>query len=155
MPPDPLAARAAIRAAVLQPEPLLLVHRVVAQGSRWLETEFDVPGDGPLLRGDERARVLPGTLTCEQAVQAGELLIHALRGPTGPADGVPVLTRLRHARFKDMVRPGDTVRTRVELEDQAGPAYALRAVARVGERVVLEARLAFGATTALQRSAGA
>lgn len=150
---DPAQARAWLRAAVLQPEPLLLIDRVVAQGSDWLETVFEVPRSGPLLRGDDRARVLPGTLTTEQAVQASELLIHALRGPSTEADGVPVLTRIRHARFRGLVRPGDVVTTRVRLEDQLGPAYEVRATARVGAALVFEARLAFAATTALRDAA--
>lgn len=146
-------ARAWIREAVLQPEPLLLIDRVVAQGEDWLETSFAVPRTGPLLRGDDRARVLPGTLTTEQAVQASELLIHALRGPTTPAEGVPVLTRLRDARFRGLVRPGDVVTTRVELVDRLGPAFVVRAEARVDGALVFEARLAFAATTALRQTA--
>ena len=126
---------------------------MVAQGEDWLETSFAVPRTGPLLRGDDRARVLPGTLTTEQAVQASELLIHALRGPTTEADGVPVLTRLRHARFRGLVRPGDVVTTRVQLEDQLGPAYTVQATAHVEGALVFEARLTFAATTALRQTA--
>jgi 3-hydroxymyristoyl/3-hydroxydecanoyl-(acyl carrier protein) dehydratase len=150
---DPGQAQAWIREAVLQPAPLLLIDRVVAQGDDWLETSFEVPLTGPLLRGDDRARVLPGTLTAEQAVQASELMIHALRGPTTAAEGVPVLTRLRHARFRGLVRPGDVVTTRVQLEDQLGPAFSIRATARVDGALVFEARLAFAATTALRAAA--
>lgn len=150
---DPGEARRWIREAVLQPEPLLLVDRVAAQGEGWLETVFQVPRSGPLLRGDDRARVLPGTLTTEQAVQASELLIHALRGPTTEADGVPVLTRLRHARFRGLVRPGDVVTTRVELVDQLGPAFSIRAAASVDGAPVFEAHLAFAATRALRAAA--
>ncbi len=150
---DPHEARAWIREAVLQPAPLLLVDRVVAQGEDWIETTYEVPRAGPLLRGDERALVLPGTLTTEQAVQASELLIHALRGPTTAADGVPVLTRLRHARFRGLVRPGDVVTTRVELADQLGPAFSIRATARVDGALVFEAQLAFAATSALRAAA--
>ena len=150
---DPRQARGWIREAVLQPEPLLLVDRVAAQGEDWLETTYEVPRAGPLLRGDERARVLPGTLTTEQAVQASELLIHALRGPTTEKDGVPVLTRVRHARFRGLVRPGDVVATRVQLVDQLGPAYTVQAAARVRGSLVFEARLTFAATTALRDAA--
>jgi 3-hydroxymyristoyl/3-hydroxydecanoyl-(acyl carrier protein) dehydratase len=150
---DPAEARRWIREAVLQPEPLLLVDRVVAQGEDWLETVFQVPRAGPLLRGDDRARVLPGTLTTEQAVQASELLIHALRGPTTVADGVPVLTRLRHARFRGLVRPGDVVTTRVALADRLGPVYSIRAAARVDGAPVFEAHLVFAATSALRATA--
>lgn len=141
-----------VREVVLQPAPLLLVERVVGQGADWLEVELDVPTAGPLLRGTPQARLLPGTLLTELAVQAGELLIHALRGPTTAAEGVPVLTRLRRVRFRGMVRPGDQVTARVSLTGRAGPAFELAARARVGSRAVLEAELVFGATTAVARA---
>lgn len=152
---DPSAARALIRRAVLQPEPMLFLDRVVAQGPDWIVTEWRVRDDPSLFRGDGATRILPGTLCCEHVVQSGELLIYALRGETTPLEGVPVLTRLRQARFRGMVRPGDLLTTRVELTDQLGPVYRLTGGVCCGLAGVLELTLDFAATTALAEASGA
>jgi 3-hydroxymyristoyl/3-hydroxydecanoyl-(acyl carrier protein) dehydratase len=152
LPSDPAAARALVTQAILQSESMLFLDRVVGQGDAWLEGEWRVPERPELFRG-ARARILPGTLICEHAVQAGELLIHALRGETTSEEGVPVLTRMRQARFRRMVLPGDVLRTRVELVDQLGPIYKVQAAVRCEGARVLEVGLDFAATAALAEAA--
>ena len=125
------------------------VDRVLAQGDGWIEAEWRVPSEGDLFRGDERARILPGTTTTEHVVQAGELLIWALRGETKAEEGVPVLTRIRAARFRDMVSPGDVLTTRVELTDHLGAVFKVRGRVAAGERRILDVSLDFAATSAL------
>jgi len=149
---DPDEARRLIEGAVLQQDPLRLLDRVVAQGPNWIETEWRVPEDGSLCRGDDRARILPGTICTEHVVQGGELLIYALRGETTPEEGVPVLTRIRRAKFRGMVQPGDLLQTRVELTESLGPVYRVQASVRVREARVLDVSLDFAATTALSKS---
>ena len=147
---DPAAGQAQIAAAILQPAPLRLLDAAVEQGPDWVTTRWRAPEQTlHLYRGDDRARILPGTLITEHAVQSGELLIYALRGPTQVSEGVPVLTRLRHARFRRMVRPGEELTTRVQLVDQLGPVYRLRAEVRCGAEAVLDVQLDFAATQAL------
>lgn len=146
---DPDSASAVLRSAVLQPEPLLLVDRAVEQGASWLVTTWDAPQEANLYRGQGPHRILPGTLACENAVQSGELLIFALRGPTTPEDGVPVLARMRRCRFKGMVRPGSTLRTRVELTQHAGPCYRVSSRTQVDGTTVLTAEFDFVATGAI------
>jgi 3-hydroxymyristoyl/3-hydroxydecanoyl-(acyl carrier protein) dehydratase len=150
--PNAEEARALIRRAVLQPEPHLFLDRVTAQGSTWIETEWVVPSEPSLFRGDARARILPGTFCCEHVVQSGELLIFALRGETRADEGVPVLTRLRNARFRNMVQAGDVLTTRVGLVDQLGPVFRLEAKTSCQGARVLEVSLDFAATTALSEA---
>lgn len=154
LPADSTLARELIERAVLTRDPLRLVDRVRAQGPEWVEVEWGVPADGALCRGDDRARILPGTICTEHVVQAGELLIYALRGETTPEEGVPVLTRIRQAKFRGMVRPGDLLTTRVELIDVLGPVYRVRGRTSVAGGRVLDVVLDFAATTALAESAG-
>lgn len=155
LPADPELARELIEQAVLQQEPFRFLDRVVAQGPNWVETEWRVPSDGSLCRGDERARILPGTLTCEQVVQSGELLIFALRGVTRPEEGVPVMTRIHRAKFRGMIRPGDLLETRVELIDALGPVYRVQGRVRCAGVPVLDVKLDFAATKALSESVAA
>jgi 3-hydroxyacyl-[acyl-carrier-protein] dehydratase len=50
--------------------------------------------------------------------------------------GVPVATRMRDVRFKRMVRPGETIRLEVTLDEQVSRAFFLTA------RVTVESELA-------------
>jgi 3-hydroxymyristoyl/3-hydroxydecanoyl-(acyl carrier protein) dehydratase len=154
LPADPAEARRLIERAVLQQDPLRLLDRVLAQGQNWIEAEWRVPADGSLCRGDERARILPGTICTEHVVQAGELLIFALRGETTPEEGVPVLTRIRRAKFRGMIRPNDLLTTRVELLEELGPVYRVRGQVSVDDARVLDVVLDFAATKALAERAG-
>ena len=66
---------------------------------------------------------MPGVLLCEAAMQAGAVLL--ARMPAEKRDGVPVVTRMNDVRFKQLVRPGDTIDIEVELRERLGEAYFL------------------------------
>jgi len=130
-----------------------LVEHVCSQGPDWLEARWTPPADGPWYRTDgaDRALLLPGTMTCELAVQAAELLIYAIDGGRRPEDGVPVLGRITRARFSGPVPPGTALTAHVRLRHRLGPAFYVEAVVRADEAKVMSARLTFTATQAIGR----
>src|SRR5262245_15819124 len=75
--------------------------------------------------------VLPGVLLCEAAMQAGAVLIAAQADGALPAGHVPVATRLNNVKFRQIVRPGDTLEIEVALTDRAANAYYLSAKVKV------------------------
>ena len=85
--------------------------------------------------------VMPGVLICECCFQAGALLIAHVRGGSWGDDGIPVVTRIRDARFKRIVRPGSTLRVEVVLDETLDQAYYLTGRASVEDSVV--ARVSF------------
>lgn len=91
------------------------------------------------------APVTPGVILCEIVFQAGALLMakRLRRAATQGAKptGVPVITRIRDARFKRMVRPGETLEVSVAFDEQAGAAYYLDGKITVGGALAL--RVAF------------
>jgi 3-hydroxyacyl-[acyl-carrier-protein] dehydratase len=96
--------------------------------------------------------VMPGVLICECCFQAGALLIAHRRGGYDPNEGVPVLTRVQDARFRRIVRPGETLRVEVTIEGEVDSAYYLSGAASVdGE---LSVRVKFACMLARQRSQG-
>lgn len=124
--------RAEILAAIPHRDPFLLVDRIVESGEGWILTRWRVAPEAEWLRGHYPGfAVTPGVLLCEHAVQSGALLVSRALGGFRPEDGVPVLVRLSEARFRRMVRPGETVETRVSLEQRVGPAWFLSAALRV------------------------
>jgi 3-hydroxyacyl-[acyl-carrier-protein] dehydratase len=90
--------------------------RIVAR--KWLSPDL------PVFQGHYPGQpIFPGVLLCEIALQAGALLIaHRGEGDV-PAGKVPVVTRLNNVKFRQMVRPGETVVATVEIVERAGPAF--------------------------------
>ena len=94
--------------------------------------------------------ITPGALLCEIVFQAGAaLMAHRLsagsgspdtasgialpsapRAPQSPA-GIPVITRIRDAKFKQMVRPGDTLEISAAFDEQVSNAYYLHGAVKV------------------------
>ena len=110
-------------------DPFLFVSRVVARDGESIVTEYDAAPEADYFRGHYPGNpLMPGVLLVECALQAGALLCAA---DAEQAGGVPVVTRVEGARFKRMVRPGDTVRCAASVEDRVGPARYLRAVLTV------------------------
>lgn len=122
----------AIKAAIPHREPFLLLDEIVEQSDsrvvcrkRFTGDEFWYPGHYPDFP------ITPGVLLCEAAMQAGAVLLS--RFAADQPGTVPVVTRLNNAKFKAMVRPGDTVTLEVELKEQLGGAYFLDARVKNGD----------------------
>ena len=71
--------------------------------------------------------IMPGVLLCESVFQTGAVfLADFLKNQSLTDDKViPVLSRIRDARFKRMVLPGDEIEIKVSLKDQIGQFYNL------------------------------
>ena len=133
--------RTEVEALLPHRDPFLLVDRIVERGEGSLATEWHVREDLDVFRGHYPGNpILPGVLIAEHALQSGALLIYS--GEDSKDDtGTPVLTRIEDARYKRVVRPGDTLATSVKLEDTLANARFCSAVVRCEGAVV--ARLRF------------
>lgn len=87
--------------------------------------------------------IVPGVILCEATVQTGAIL---LSSKMKEQKGVPVLTRMSDVKFKNMVKPGDTIEMSVKIDDIVSTAFYLTGVARVDGKVA--ARLSFTCTVA-------
>lgn len=74
--------------------------------------------------------VLPGVLLCEASMQAGAILIARQTEPVASSQ-VPVATRINNVKFKQMVRPGDTLEIEVALTERLANTYYLAAKVKV------------------------
>ncbi|MCH8251756.1 MAG: beta-hydroxyacyl-ACP dehydratase [Planctomycetes bacterium] len=118
--------------------PFLYVDEIVeVSRDRIITTKFVDP-QSDFFRGHyPEEPVMPGVLLLECCFQAGALLIAHRIGDGEAARGIPVLTRIRDARFKRIVRPGETLRVEATLEDELDAAYHLRGTATVGDEVAV------------------
>lgn len=124
-----------VRDALPHREPFLFVSRVLEQDAERIVCEWDVSPDHDFFRGHyPGSPLLPGVLLTESAVQAGAILCAA--DEDAEPNSVPVLTRIRDARFRQMVTPGDTLRFEVSLDERVGPArYMTARVTRDGQKI--------------------
>ena len=126
----------AIKAAIPHREPFLLVDEIIEQSDsrivcrkRFTGKEFWYAGHYPDFP------LTPGVLLCEAAMQAGAVLLSKYANAEPGA--VPVVTRLNKAKFKAIVRPGDTVTLEVVLKDQLSGAYFLDARVMNGDKTAV------------------
>ncbi len=127
--------------------PFLFVDEIVELTSDRIVTTKLADPKAEFFRGHyPGSPIMPGVLICECCFQAGALLIAHLAGTYDAARGAPVLTRIQDARFKRIIRPGQTLRVEVTLDDELDGAYFLIGRVSVEGQSVL--RVAFACTQA-------
>ncbi len=136
--------RAAVEAAIPHRAPMLLIDEIVAQNENEIHCrktfrveEFFTQGHFP------NYPLVPGVILCECALQSGAIL---LASKTPATNVVPVATRMDGVKFKQMVRPGDTIDIHATLNEVVSSAYFLTGKITVGGK--LAARLDFACTIA-------
>ena len=129
-----------IKAIIPHRYPFLLLDRVVE-----LETGKRVVGlkqvslSDPFLQGHfPEYAVMPGVLIVEALAQAGAVLV--LSDPAH-AGQIPFFARIDNCRFRQQVRPGDTLRLEMEVVSFRPPVGKGHATAFVEDALVCEADL--------------
>ena len=121
--------------------PFLYVDEIVEVNDDRIETKKFVDPASDFFQGHyPHEPVMPGVLILECCFQAGALLMAHRLGGYDTAGGIPVLTRIRDARFKRIVRPGETLTIRAELEDELDDAFHLRGSAGVDGETAVQVR---------------
>lgn len=83
--------------------------------------------------------IMPGMLILEALAQAGGILIHQ----KGFKDKIAVFMNVSNAKFRNPVKPGDTLYLHAEGLYFSSKGGRVRAVARVNEKIAAEAEMAF------------
>jgi len=125
----------AIKSAIPHREPFLLVDEIVEQTGDHIVCRKTFTGQEFWYQGHYPAFPLtPGVLLCEAAMQAGAVLLANVVADA--PDRVPVVSRINNVKFKNMVRPGDTVTLDINLTEQMAGAFFMDA------RVLLDGKTA-------------
>jgi 3-hydroxyacyl-[acyl-carrier-protein] dehydratase len=107
-------------------DPFLWIDEVVEVSQSAIHARKHVREDLSVFAGHYPGfPVLPGVLQCEAAFQAGAVLISTLERLE--AGKVPVVTRQNNTKFRNMVRPGETLDIYVELTERMANAFFLKA----------------------------
>jgi 3-hydroxyacyl-[acyl-carrier-protein] dehydratase len=122
--------------------PFRFVDRVVSlEPGVGVEARYRVSGDEPFLAGHFPGNpIFPGVLQLEALAQTGAI---ALLSDERYAGKLPLFGGVTDVRFRRLVRPGDELTLRVELERLSARGGWGRARATVGDERCCEARLLF------------
>ena len=122
--------------------PMLLVDRIVEiePGKRVVGLKH-VSMSEPYLQGHfPDYPVMPGVLIVEALAQAGAVLV--MHDPAN-AGKIPFFARIDNCRFRQQVRPGDTLTLELDVTSMRGPVGKAHARAMVDGKLACEADLTF------------
>jgi 3-hydroxyacyl-[acyl-carrier-protein] dehydratase len=131
-----------IQQAIPHRPPFLFVDEIVGLEGQTIRTRKRVDGGAEFFKGHFPGfAVMPGVLICEALAQSGAILIAHLEKIS--LDGkLPALTRLTEAKFKQVVRPGDTLEMEVRLKEKMAAAFFMHGTARVNGKLAVSAEFA-------------
>ena len=118
-----------IEQAIPHRPPFLLLDRILSMDETRIVAESAPRADDELFSRVFAGHypgnpITPGVLLCEMVFQAGAVLLS--QRLTDPTDGVPVIVRVRDARFKQMVRPGDPLEIEASFVEQISNAFYMK-----------------------------
>ncbi len=133
-----------IQSLIPHRKPMLLVDEVIEQTEKRIVCRKTFSSEDFFLQGHFPGfPLVPGVILCECCLQSGAILLSQFT----PRDGsVPVATRIDGAKFKRMVRPGETIEIDVALNEIVSTAYFMTGKVTVDGK--LAARLDFACSVA-------
>jgi len=121
--------------------PFLFVDKIVELTETKIKTTKEISPEEPFFKGHYPGNpIMPGVLICESIFQTGAILLSSIIGHIG--DGIPVLTRINNAKFKNMVKPGDLLDIEAELVEKVSNAFFLKGSASVAGKTVVTVEFA-------------
>lgn len=116
-----------------QRPPFLFVDKITSLEDKKITTTLHLTGEEDFFKGHFPGNpIMPGVLLQEALFQTGAALMSTQDG-----GGLGVVTRVQNAKFKNMVRPGDTLTMEVELTESIANASYMKGTTRVDGKVVL------------------
>ena len=127
--------------------PYLLVERIVSIKPTEIETEMAVAGKEFFLQGHfPGSPILPGAMMQELTTQSAGILIAAKYNPMKEYNthdplfndyALGVLVKVKQARYKGFVRPGDTLNVKVILNEHVDTMFDFSATISVGDTIIM------------------
>jgi 3-hydroxyacyl-[acyl-carrier-protein] dehydratase len=129
--------------------PFLWIDSIISFDARTIVTEKFIAPDLDIFKGHyPDYPIMPGVLLCEAVFQTGALFIARLLQEAGhtheSGGGKPLLTRIKKAKFKREVKPGETIRMQVTLDENIGKAWFFKGKVLIGSKTAV--KVDFGCT---------
>ncbi|KPK26140.1 MAG: hypothetical protein AMJ61_09905 [Desulfobacterales bacterium SG8_35_2] len=138
-----------IYGAIPHRPPFLWIDSIISFDTKRIVTEKFIAPDLDFFKGHYPDHpIMPGVLLCEAVFQTGALFMaKMLRAPEqndASRRTTPVLTRIKEAKFKRVVKPGDTIRMHVTFDENIGNAWFFKGKVLVDNKTAV--KVAFGCT---------
>ncbi|MEO0128090.1 MAG: 3-hydroxyacyl-ACP dehydratase FabZ [candidate division WOR-3 bacterium] len=121
-------------------EPFLFVDEVLEISDKRIVAKRTIKSDEYFFKGHFPSEpIMPGVLIVEAIAQTGGVML--LRKYPG---AIPLFMGIDKARFRKIVRPGDTLIMEVELLQERGMIVKISGVAKVNNEITCEAVIMAG-----------
>uniref|UniRef100_A0A7C6EGK8 3-hydroxyacyl-[acyl-carrier-protein] dehydratase FabZ n=1 Tax=candidate division WOR-3 bacterium TaxID=2052148 RepID=A0A7C6EGK8_UNCW3 len=121
-------------------EPFLFVDEALEISDKRIVARRYISGDEYFFKGHFPSEpIMPGVLIVEALAQTGGVML--LRKYPG---AIPLFMGIDRARFRKIVKPGDTLIMEVELLQERGTIVKISGIAKVNEEIVCEAIILAG-----------
>lgn len=116
-----------ILSAIPHRPPFLFVDRVLEWHDQSIVAERLVHADEPQFVGHYPGNpIMPGVLLSEAVFQVAAIYLSKRFSEGAQAGKTPLLARIGEAKFKQIVRPGDTLRIEVQYKEAMGAFHFLK-----------------------------
>jgi len=129
-----------ITALIPHRNPFLFVDRIISVNDTEIVTEKRIDPEMEVFEGHYPEQpLMPGVLLCEAIFQSGALLMANSMAQQDPSSSkVPVLTRIKNAKFKQTVLPGDILHITVKLIENISSACFFKGTLRVAGKTAVQ-----------------
>jgi len=128
--------------AIPHRQPFLFVDRIVEVDDTKIITEKKIEASEAFFKGHYPGNpLMPGVLICESVFQSAAILI-SRKMETSSEEKIPVITRIKEAKFKNMVLPDDLMQIQAEIVERLADTFFLKGVVRVNGKVALRVEFA-------------
>jgi 3-hydroxyacyl-[acyl-carrier-protein] dehydratase len=121
--------------------PFLFVDEIVELTETRIKAKRKISPEEEFFKGHYPGNpIMPGVLICESIFQTGAILLSNIITDIG--EGVPVLTRIGNAKFKNMVKPGAVLEMEAEVVEKVSNAFFMKGNASVGGKTAVTVEFA-------------
>ena len=109
--------------------PFLFIDEIVEVRADGATCKRTIRADEPQFGGHYPGNpIMPGVLLCEACFQAGAIYLGKQIEQEGRSlqDVTPVLSRIGEAKFKQMVKPGDTITIEVTMKETVSKFFFMK-----------------------------
>lgn len=120
--------------------PFLFIDRILEVRDDGAVAERTIRGEEPHFEGHYPGNpLMPGVLLCEAVFQTAAVYMMKRFSTEIGSDGAktPVLARIQEAKFKQMVRPGDTIRIETTFNETLSKFHFMRGKVLVDGKLAL------------------
>lgn len=133
--------REEVTTAIPHRDPFLFVDEIIECSENQIVCKKTFTGNEDFFQGHyPDFPLVPGVILCESALQTGAVFLSKKMGtdPETFANRMPVVAKMSDIRFRQVVRPGDTILMQVALDDYYANAYQMNGTVTVNGKMAVK-----------------